>query len=176
MTTVNGPSFIFESDSDAGLYIPDCYAHLRAPRMYSVSIVTSEGVMTPQYTTAGSAGVDLRSNIPEFTLGPNHRVLVPTGIRLRIPLGFEAQVRPRSGLALKHGVTVLNSPGTIDSDYRGDVGVILINLGGIPFIVKQGDRIAQLVFARVETVTFVEVEHLDETERGSGGFGSTGVK
>jgi dUTP pyrophosphatase len=109
------------------------------------------------------------------TLAPGERALVPTGLVLEIPPGFEGQVRPRSGLALRHGLTVLNSPGTIDSDYRGEVGVILVNLGGEPITLERGERIAQLVFARVESVDFEEVDEVGETGRGGGGFGSTGV-
>ena len=127
----------------------------------------------PAYATQGSAGVDLRASEP-CVIPPGGRALVPTGLRIALPEGYEAQVRPRSGLALKHGVTLLNSPGTIDSDYRGEVGVILINLGQEPFTVQPGDRIAQMVFAPVTRGVWDEVDVLDETERGAGGFGSTG--
>ena len=131
----------------------------------------------PQYETKASAGVDLRANISEsLTFQPFERHLVKTGLFLEIPEGYEAQVRPRSGLALKHGVTVLNSPGTIDADYRGEIGIILINLSQEPFVVEDGDRIAQLVFAKVKQAKWKETEELSETDRGKGGFGSTGKK
>ena len=130
----------------------------------------------PCPASPGSAGFDLRAAIPlELVLRPGERLLVPTGIVLEIPPGWEGQVRPRSGLALKHGVGILNAPGTIDSDYRGEVGVILVNLGEAPFSLKRGDRIAQLVFSRVEPVEWEEAETLGESTRGGGGFGSTGV-
>jgi len=136
----------------------------------------SEGLPLPAYETEGSAGMDLRAAIhAPMTLAPGERALVPTGLRIALPAGFEAQVRPRSGLALKHGVTVLNSPGTVDADYRGEVGVILANLGGQPFTINHGDRIAQMVIARVERAVMVETASLDETDRGPGGFGSTGT-
>lgn len=131
----------------------------------------------PAYETAGSAGMDLRAAVPEdapVTLAPGARALVPTGLKIALPPGHEAQVRPRSGLALKHGVTCLNSPGTIDADYRGEVGVILINHGSDPFVVRRGERIAQMVVAPVLQVALVGAEALDETARGAGGFGSTG--
>ncbi|HKV07520.1 MAG TPA: dUTP diphosphatase [Thermoanaerobaculia bacterium] len=131
----------------------------------------------PSPASPGSAGFDLRAAIPEErVLRPGERLLVPTGIVLEIPPGWEGQVRPRSGLALKHGIGILNAPGTIDSDYRGEVGVILVNLGEAPFPLKRGDRIAQLVFSRVEPVEWEEVETLGESARGGGGFGSTGVQ
>ncbi len=129
------------------------------------------------YETGGSAGMDLRAAVAEdapLTLAPGARALVPTGLKIALELGYEAQVRPRSGLALKHGVTCLNSPGTIDSDYRGEVGVILINHGQDPFVIRRGERIAQMVIARHEQAAMVEVAALDETARGAGGFGSTG--
>lgn len=130
----------------------------------------------PSPASPGSAGFDLRAALPEdLVLRPGERRLVPTGVVLEIPPGWEGQVRPRSGLALKHGIGILNSPGTIDSDYRGEVGVILVNLGESPFGLKRGDRIAQLVFSRVEPVEWEEVETLGESARGQGGFGSTGV-
>lgn len=129
----------------------------------------------PQYATPHSAGMDLRAWLEApLTLQPMERRLVPTGLRMALPPGYEAQVRPRSGLALKHGVTVLNSPGTIDADYRGEVGVLLVNLSREPFVIEDGERIAQLVIARHEQPLLVEVEALDETERGEGGFGHTG--
>lgn len=130
----------------------------------------------PAYATPLSAGLDLRANIDEpLTLQPLQRVLVPTGLSMALPAGYEAQVRPRSGLALKHGITVLNTPGTIDADYRGEVGIILINLSAEPFIIHDGDRIAQMVVARCEQAECIGVESLDDTERGSGGFGHSGV-
>jgi dUTP pyrophosphatase len=131
----------------------------------------------PKYETSASAGVDLRANLETaITLKPLERVLVKTGLFLEITEGFEAQVRPRSGLALKKGITVLNSPGTVDADYRGEVGVILINLSSEEFVIENGERIAQLVFAKVEQANWLNVEILSETARGEGGFGSTGVK
>lgn len=131
----------------------------------------------PQYATEQSAGMDLRANIDApITLQPMERRLIPTGLHIALPAGYEAQVRPRSGLALKKGITVLNSPGTIDADYRGEVGVLLINLSQEPFVVNDGERIAQMVIARHEQGEFVEVEMLSETERGEGGYGHTGVK
>lgn len=130
----------------------------------------------PAYATPLSAGLDLRANIDEpLTLQPLQRALVPTGLNMALPAGYEAQVRPRSGLALKHGITVLNTPGTIDADYRGEVGIILINLSAEPFTIHDGDRIAQMVVARCEQAECVGVESLDDTERGSGGFGHSGV-
>lgn len=130
----------------------------------------------PAYATPLSAGLDLRANIDEpLTLQPLQRALVPTGLSMALPAGYEAQVRPRSGLALKHGITVLNTPGTIDADYRGEVGIILINLSAEPFTIHDGDRIAQMVVARCEQAECVGVESLDNTERGSGGFGHSGV-
>lgn len=137
----------------------------------------AEGLPAPAYETDGSAGMDLRAAVPEdqpITLAPGGRALVPTGLKIALETGFEAQVRPRSGLALKHGVTCLNSPGTIDSDYRGEVGVILANLGSEAFVVRRGERIAQMVIARFERAAWIEADSLDETARGAGGFGSTG--
>lgn len=131
----------------------------------------------PEAMTAGASGFDLRAAVKEsVTLQPGERALIPTGIAIAMPEGLEAQVRPRSGLALKHGITCLNTPGTIDADYRGEIGVILINLGYEPFTVQRGDRIAQLVFQAVPRVELVEVEELPDSERGAGGFGSTGVR
>ena len=127
----------------------------------------------PEYATPASAGVDLRASEARV-IPPGSRALVPTGLRIALPEGYEAQVRPRSGLALKHGVTLPNSPGTIDADYRGEIGVILMNLGQEPFVVEPGDRIAQMVVAPVVRVAWSEAEALDATERGEGGFGSTG--
>ena len=134
----------------------------------------------PAYETAGAAGADLRANLlPEdresgFTLDPMHRAVVPTGLRVQIPVGYEMQIRPRSGLAVKFGITLPNTPGTIDSDYRGPLGVALVNLGAEPYVVRHGDRIAQAVVAPVMQAGFQAVEKLEETERGVGGFGSTG--
>lgn len=130
----------------------------------------------PAAASAGSSGCDLRAAIDgETVLRPGERLLVPTGLALEIPPGWEGQVRPRSGLALRHGIGMVNAPGTIDSDYRGEVGVLLVNLGAEPFLLRRGDRIAQLVIARVETVEWQEVEDLETSGRGGGGFGSTGV-
>ena len=137
----------------------------------------AEGLTLPAYETAGSAGMDLRAAVPEdapLTLEPGARVLVPTGLKIALEQGWEAQIRPRSGLALKHGISSPNTPGTIDSDYRGEVGVILINLGQESFVIRRGERIAQMVIAAVAQATVVEVDTLDETARGAGGFGSTG--
>lgn len=131
----------------------------------------------PAYATIQSAGMDLRANLEEpVVLHPLERRLIPTGLHIALPTGYEAQVRPRSGLALKHGITVLNTPGTIDADYRGEIGVVLVNLSNQDFTVNDGERIAQMVIARHEQGEFVEVETLDETERGEGGYGHTGVK
>ena len=130
----------------------------------------------PSYATAQSAGLDLMAAVgDEVTLAPGARQLIPTGLAIALPAGFEAQVRPRSGFALKYGITVLNSPGTIDADYRGEVQVLLINQGAQPFIIRRGDRIAQMVVAPVTQIAWNIVERLDETERGSGGYGSTGI-
>lgn len=137
----------------------------------------AEGLALPAYETSGSAGMDLRAALPEaepVILAPGERKLIPTGLKIALEPGYEAQVRPRSGLALKHGVTCLNAPGTIDSDYRGEVGVILINHGQIAFEINRGERIAQLVIASYAQAVMAEVEALDETARGAGGFGSTG--
>lgn len=136
-----------------------------------------EGLALPAYETPGSAGMDLRAAVPEgqpLTLRPGERALVPTGLKIALEPGWEAQIRPRSGLALKHGISAPNTPGTIDSDYRGEVGVILINLGQEPFVIRRGERIAQMVIAAVAQAQIVEVDSLDETARGAGGFGSTG--
>ena len=142
-----------------------------------MKIVNGSHHPLPAYATPQSAGMDLRANLDApVTLRPLVRRLIPTGLRIALPAGFEAQVRPRSGLALKHGVTVLNTPGTSDADYRGEIGVILINLGAEPFVVNDGERIAQLVVARHEQPALVEVGELDATERGEGGFGHTGKK
>jgi len=136
-----------------------------------------EGLDLPAYATTQAAGLDLRAAVAEdapVMLAPGARGLIPTGLKIALEPGFEAQVRPRSGLALNHGITCLNTPGTIDSDYRGEVGVILINLGHAPFVIRRGERIAQMVIARHEQARIAEVETLDETARGAGGFGSTG--
>lgn len=144
-------------------------------KVIQVKIVNRTNHPSPSYATAKSAGMDLRAFIDSpIILAPGMRKLIPTGIHIELPAGTEAQIRPRSGLAYKHGVTVLNSPGTIDADYRGDVGVILINHGDDAFEVKDGDRIAQMVIARYEQVEWTEVQTLEETERGKGGFGHTG--
>ena len=140
-----------------------------------IKIVNRSHHALPQYATALSAGLDLRANLEEdITLQPMERRLVPTGLSIALPEGYEAQVRPRSGLALKHGITLLNTPGTIDADYRGEIGVIMVNLSGTPFNVADGDRIAQLVIARYEQAEWEAGEALDSTERGDGGFGHTG--
>ena len=140
-----------------------------------IKIINRSHHALPQYATEQSAGVDLRANLEApIELRPMERRLIPTGLFLSLPKGFEAQVRPRSGLALKRGVTVLNTPGTIDADYRGEVGVILINLSSDPFVIEDGERIAQMIIARVEQAKIEVVTELSETERGAGGFGSTG--
>lgn len=140
-----------------------------------IKIVNRSHHALPQYATALSAGLDLRANLEEdITLQPMERRLVPTGLNIALPEGYEAQVRPRSGLALKHGITLLNTPGTIDADYRGEIGVIMVNLSDTPFNIADGDRIAQLVIARYEQAEWEAVEALDSTERGDGGFGHTG--
>lgn len=145
--------------------------------MVKIEVINKGRQPLPVYATAQSAGMDLRANIPEsITLQPLERRLIPTGLHIALPEGYEAQVRPRSGLALKHGITVLNSPGTIDSDYRGELMVLLINLSQDPFTVNDGERIAQLVIARHEQAVLTAVEVLDETERGTGGYGHTGVE
>ena len=142
----------------------------------NVRIVNKSKFHTPSYATEKSAGMDLKANIDEpIVLGSLERALVPTGIYMALPDGTEAQVRPRSGLAAKFGISVLNAPGTIDADYRGEVKVILVNLSSEPFVVNPGERIAQLVVARYEKVEWEEVDTLDETDRGAGGFGSTGM-
>lgn len=140
-----------------------------------IKIVNRSHHALPQYATALSAGLDLRANLEEdITLQPMERRLVSTGLSIALPEGYEAQVRPRSGLALKHGITLLNTPGTIDADYRGEIGVIMVNLSDTPFNIADGDRIAQLVIARYEQAEWEAVEALDSTERGDGGFGHTG--
>ena len=145
--------------------------------MMKIQVVNRGRQPLPVYATPQSAGMDLRANLEQpVVLRPLERRLIPTGLHIALPEGYEAQVRPRSGLALKHGVTVLNAPGTIDADYRGEIGVVLVNLSGEDFVVSDGERIAQLVIARCQQATLVEVEQLDETERGEGGYGHTGVK
>jgi len=142
----------------------------------NVKIINASKHQTPAYETEGSAGMDLRANIEEeIILKPLERTIVKTGLFIALPIGFEAQVRPRSGLAAKNGITVLNSPGTVDADYRGEIGVILVNLSNDDFVIKDGERIAQLIIAKHERVQWNEVDVLNETERGSSGFGSTGV-
>ncbi|CAM1350445.1 dUTP diphosphatase [Tenacibaculum halocynthiae] len=142
----------------------------------NVQIINKSKHQIPAYETEGSAGMDLRANIEEaITLKPLERVIVKTGLFIALPVGFEAQVRPRSGLAAKKGITVLNAPGTVDADYRGEIGVILVNLSNENFVINDGERIAQLVIAKHERINWQEVTVLDETERGAGGFGSTGV-
>lgn len=145
--------------------------------MVKIQVINKGGQPLPTYATPQSAGMDLRANLSESViLQPLERRLIPTGLHIALPEGYEAQVRPRSGLALKHGITVLNSPGTIDSDYRGEVMVLLINLSQEPFTVNDGERIAQMVVARHEQAELLTVSALDETERGEGGYGHTGVK
>ena len=143
----------------------------------TIEIINKSRHPLPKYETDLSAGVDLRANLDEpITLKPMDRALIRTGLYIALPKGYEAQVRPRSGLALKKGITVLNSPGTIDADYRGEVGVILVNLSREDFVVEDGERIAQMVIAQHVQAVFAETEELNETERGAGGFGSTGTK
>lgn len=142
-----------------------------------VKVINKSRHALPEYATSLSAGLDLRANLDEpIVLGSLQRVLVPTGLFISLPEGYEAQVRPRSGLSAKKGITVLNSPGTIDADYRGEIKVILVNLSQEPFLVEDGERIAQMVVARHEQIQWEQVEVLDETDRGDGGFGSTGKK
>ena len=143
----------------------------------NVKIINKSKHQPPSYSTNKSAGMDLRANVEvPINLKPMQRALVKTGLYIELPKGFEAQVRPRSGLAFKKGITVLNSPGTIDADYRGEIGVILINLSSDDFIIEDGERIAQMVIAKYENINWIEVNSLEETERGIGGFGSTGIK
>ncbi|MEE1414150.1 MAG: dUTP diphosphatase [Prevotellamassilia sp.] len=140
-----------------------------------IQVINESHHPLPQYATVQSAGLDLRANLDtSITLLPMERRLIPTGLRIALPQGYEAQVRPRSGLALKHGITLLNTPGTIDADYRGEIGIILVNLSTEPFTIADGDRIAQLVIARYEQAEWTEVSSLDVTERGEGGFGHSG--
>jgi dUTP pyrophosphatase len=171
------------------LYAQDAHRHLvvervgdgameereRSPFQVRVKRVGASAVPLPRYQTPGSAGMDLHAALPEAViLEPRARLKVPTGLSVAIPHGYEGQVRPRSGLAAKHGVTVVNTPGTVDSDYRGEIAVVLVNLGTEPVTIAPLDRIAQIVFARHEIATLVEVTDLDDTERGAGGYGSTG--
>ena len=145
--------------------------------MVKIKVINKGHQPLPQYATPQSAGMDLRANLTEsIVLKPLQRCLVPTGLYIALPEGYEAQVRPRSGLALKKGITVLNAPGTIDADYRGEVGVLLVNLSQEDFVINDGERVAQMIIARHETADFIEVAELDETERGAGGYGHTGVK
>ncbi|MDC1105674.1 dUTP diphosphatase [Prolixibacteraceae bacterium] len=145
--------------------------------MTKVNIINKSNNSLPHYGTEAAAGMDIRANLDNpITLKPLQRTLVPTGLFIELPVGYEAQVRPRSGLAIKHGISVLNSPGTIDADYRGEVCIILVNLSEEPFVIEHGERIAQMVVAKHETVRWEEVEILNETERGEGGFGHTGKK
>lgn len=143
--------------------------------MVQVKIINKSTNKLPSYQTDGASGLDIIANLEApVTLNPLERILVKTGLYIEIPLGYEGQIRPRSGLALKNGISVLNSPGTIDSDYRGEIGVILINLSNESFVINHGDRIAQLIFSKYEKVSFSEVSILEETDRGIGGFGHTG--
>lgn len=145
--------------------------------MIKIKVVNTGHQQLPAYATLQSAGMDLRANLDApVVLKPMGRQLVPTGLHIALPVGLEAQIRPRSGLALKHGITVLNTPGTIDADYRGEVMVLLVNFSQEDFVINDGERIAQMIIARHETGEFVEVDELDETERGEGGYGHTGVK
>ncbi len=155
----------------------DCEIQTFSKEYMNVKIVNKSSNPSPSYATPLSAGMDIRANIDEpITLASLQRTLVPTGLYMALPAGYECQVRPRSGLAMKHGITVLNSPGTIDADYRGEIKVLLVNLSDKPFIIEPAERIAQLVVAKHEQVVWEEVEVLDDTDRGAGGFGSTGVK
>lgn len=145
--------------------------------MIEVQVINKSHHELPSYATEGSAGLDVRANLDApVTLVPLKPTMIPTGLFLSIPRGYECQVRPRSGLAAKHGVTVANAPGTVDSDYRGEVKVILVNLSDVPFVVNDGERIAQFVFAKHESASWSQVDTLDDTDRGQGGFGHTGLK
>lgn len=145
--------------------------------MMKVKVVNKSAHALPEYQTIASAGMDLRANLDTpITLKPLERALIPTGLYMELPVGFEAQIRPRSGLAYKYGLTVLNSPGTIDADYRGEIKVLLVNLSNEPFTIENEERVAQMVIARHEQIDWTEVETLEETERAAGGFGSTGTK
>jgi dUTP pyrophosphatase len=143
----------------------------------TIKIINKSQHALPNYETIASAGMDLRANLSEsITLKPLGRAIVKTGLFIELPIGYEAQVRPRSGLAAKNGITVLNAPGTVDADYRGEIGVILVNLSNEDFVIQNGERIAQLIIAKHERAEWIEVQELTETSRGEGGFGSTGVK
>ena len=138
---------------------------------------THKGLPLPEYESEGSSGLDIRACVEDLvSLNPNEIKLIPTGLAISIPPGYEAQIRPRSGLSLKHGIGIVNSPGTIDSDYRGEVGIILINWGSEPFVVRRGDRIAQMVISKIYRADILETEHLDATPRGEGGFGHSGIR
>jgi dUTP pyrophosphatase len=140
-----------------------------------INIINKSGLALPQYETAHAAGMDMRAFTPEeIVIKPMQRILVPTGLHIELPVGYEAQIRPRSGLAYKHGISIVNSPGTIDADYRGEIKVLLINLSDTDFVVNNGDRIAQMVIAKHETVSWENVEELSDTARGEGGYGHTG--
>jgi dUTP pyrophosphatase len=142
-----------------------------------INIINKSQHALPNYETTASSGMDLRANLTEsVTLAPLGRTVIKTGLFIELPIGYEAQVRPRSGLAFKNGITVLNSPGTVDADYRGEIGVILVNLSNETFVIQNGERIAQLIIAKHERADWIEVQELSETSRGEGGFGSTGVK
>ena len=143
----------------------------------TINIINKSAHALPNYETIASAGMDLRANITEsITLKPLERAIIKTGLFIALPIGYEAQVRPRSGLAAKNGITVLNAPGTIDADYRGEIGVILVNLSNDDFVIQNGERIAQMIIAKHERAEWIDVQELNETSRGEGGFGSTGVK
>jgi dUTP pyrophosphatase len=142
-----------------------------------IKVINNSDYDLPSYATELSAGLDLKANIEEsITINTLERLLIPTGLKIELPEGYEAQIRPRSGLALKHGITVLNSPGTIDADYRGEIGVILVNLSDTPFTINPGERIAQMIVAKHARIDFIEVDELDDSERGEGGFGHSGIK
>ena len=145
--------------------------------MIYIKVINKSNNQLPQYATEQSAGMDLRANLGDsVTLKPLERQLIPTGLYISLPVDYEAQVRPRSGLALKRGITVLNTPGTIDADYRGEIGVILVNLSNEDFVIENGERIAQMIISRCEQAAFIAVDVLDETDRSSGGFGHSGLK
>lgn len=142
----------------------------------TISIINTSNNPLPSYETAASAGMDIRANLAQTVcIKPMERLLIPTGLFMELPIGFEAQIRPRSGLALKHGITVLNSPGTIDADYRGELKIVLINFSDTEFSVQHGDRIAQMIISKHESIQWIEVQELSETSRGAGGYGHTGV-
>lgn len=144
--------------------------------VYIKKMEQAQDLPLPRFMTSGAAGMDLYANVAEeVVIAPGKIKLVPTGISIAVPEGYEAQIRPRSGLAIKHGISLVNTPGTIDSDYRGEINLIMINFGDKPFIIKRGDRIAQMVINKIEIPNIIEVEKLDETNRGTGGFGSTGL-